>query len=165
MVSDGSSADVASFDVFLCHSSTDAALVHAIYCYLSNQGKAVYVDWIHHGRKAVPPRPHQLAKRLKASLRQSDTLLYLHTSASCFSQWCPWEVGFFDAHRPGHIFVADLTQAPRPNFIVPYPEWPNALPHSVFADKLTRCPAPMTDCSTLKCSTTPLAVSAPNPSL
>lgn len=106
----------ATFDVFLSHSILDAELVLGAKLRLEDQGFTVYVDWItdrHLDRTKVSP---STAKTLRARMKQSTMLVYVHSSNASLSKWCPWELGYFDALKGGNVFIMPITSSGRDPF-------------------------------------------------
>ncbi|MGB0913952.1 MAG: toll/interleukin-1 receptor domain-containing protein [Phaeobacter italicus] len=144
-----------SFDVFLCHSTHDAALVSWVFHHLTRKRLSVYIDWVADRAADGAPDHETLAPLLKQRMRRAKRLLYLRTPNGDLSRWCAWEIGYFDALHPNQVFVADLTHAPRANFLRHYPTWPHPLPMPVSAGSLTPCPTKTTACYTSTASTRP----------
>ncbi|WP_445147298.1 toll/interleukin-1 receptor domain-containing protein [Dyella sp. Tek66A03] len=93
-----------SFDVFLSHSRLDSELVLGIKVILESAGQSVYVDWIDDpllDRSRVTPTT---AETLRVRMRQSQSLIYIHSANASTSRWMPWELGYFDGYR-GHVAV------------------------------------------------------------
>lgn len=100
-----------TFDVFLCHSRIDAALVVSFAKMLEAAGLSVYIDWIvdHHSRLLGVSASN--AKLIKVRMAQCRRMIYLHTPNASTSKWCPWEVGCFDGmEKP--IYVALIANSP-----------------------------------------------------
>lgn len=79
---------------FLCHSHKDRALVEKLIAYLAEKGITLYVDWLDHEMPPMPTR--ETAARIQAKIQDLDLFLYLATSNSSASKWCPWEIGYGD---------------------------------------------------------------------
>lgn len=106
-----------SFDVFLCHAVQDADVVLGVKHALERQGLSVYVDWIDDrqlDRRHVTPAT---ADTLRNRMNRSGFLLYASTSAAATSRWMPWELGYFDGHRPDSVGVLPLLQHPTERFV------------------------------------------------
>lgn len=87
---------------FFCHSHKDKDLVLGLRTIFEKKGIELYVDWTDH---TMPPTPNRLtAKKLQDKIRKVDVFLYLVTSNSMKSTWCPWEIGFADAINK-NIFI------------------------------------------------------------
>lgn len=100
--------DTEKFDIFLSHSIADAELVLGVKYLLEQRGLKVYVDWKNDAqldRSAVTP---ETADLLRNRMGQSASLLYLSTEAASNSKWMPWELGYFDGLRGGHVAVMPL---------------------------------------------------------
>jgi len=49
---------------------------------------------------SMPEKPNRTtADRIKQRIRDLDYFLFLATSNSITSRWCPWEIGFADPHK------------------------------------------------------------------
>jgi hypothetical protein len=83
---------------FLCHSHKDVALAPGIAKLLRDAGWSVYVDW------ADPSMPETssrvTAQRIKDKIVACQWFLFLATSNSMASRWCPWEIGYADGRKP-----------------------------------------------------------------
>lgn len=95
------------YDIFLSHSSEDAALVEQARGELGTLGYRVFLD-----SEALPTvRPDQVtpetAKALRDAMRECASLVYLISSRSSSSRWMPWELGFFDGSC-GRVFVLPM---------------------------------------------------------
>jgi hypothetical protein len=98
------------FDVFLSHAREDAEIVLGVVGLLELLGKTVYVDWISDvqlDRSKVTPLH---ASVLRSRMRSSASLLYLTTANSVQSIWMPWELGYFDGHKPGHVAILPVLE-------------------------------------------------------
>lgn len=108
--------DTDRFDIFLSHSIKDDELVLGVKYLLEQRGLKVYVDWTDDpqlDRSAVTPETADLLRR---RMRQSASLLYLSTDAASNSKWMPWELGYFDGFRNGHVAVMPLVDSPNDKF-------------------------------------------------
>jgi hypothetical protein len=79
---------------FLCHSHNDAKLAKGLQAFLQAQEWEVYIDWDDTTMPATPSR--ETAERIQQRIRQLDWFLFLATSGSVASRWCPWEIGYAD---------------------------------------------------------------------
>ena len=99
-----------TYDVFLSHSFADADVVLGVYAFLVGKGKTVYVDWIEDKgldrAKVTPATADVLRKRMRSSL----SLVYASSNNAEKSKWMPWELGFFDAYRPGTVSIMPLVE-------------------------------------------------------
>lgn len=79
---------------FLCHSHKDRELALGLQQLLKEQGMDLYIDW---QDASMPEEPDaHTAARLRNVIRGADVFLFLATSNSMSSRWCPWELGFAD---------------------------------------------------------------------
>lgn len=84
--------------VFLCHSHPDAELVKGFVTLLREAGWRAYVDW---ADTEMPGKPNRVtAARLQEKIVAADYFLYLATSNSATSRWCPWEIGYANGKKP-----------------------------------------------------------------
>lgn len=82
---------------FLCHSHQDRDLVQGLINLLTRAGWHVYVDWMD---SSMPTKPNRTtADKIKKRIRELDYFLFLATSNSVSSRWCPWEIGYADPHK------------------------------------------------------------------
>ena len=82
---------------FLCHSHKDRSLVTGISNLLIKAGWRIYIDWLD---GSMPNKPNRdTANKLKKRIREMDYFLFLATSNSVNSRWCPWEIGYADTHK------------------------------------------------------------------
>jgi hypothetical protein len=109
-------SSTARFDVFLSHARLDAVEVLGVKNILENQGLTVYVDWIEDpqlDRTHVTP---STAAHLRSRMRQCDSLIFATSDSSPDSKWMPWELGYFDGYKPGHIAVLPLVDTSTQGF-------------------------------------------------
>ena len=79
---------------FLCHSHKDKDLVEKTALMLKRAGWNVYIDW---ADDTMPIKPNQeTAKKIQTKIKDSNYFLFLATSNSTSSKWCPWEIGYAD---------------------------------------------------------------------
>jgi len=100
-----------TFDVFLSHSYLDAVLIEGIRQLLVQAGLSVYVDWIEDPQLDRSAVTAATAALLRQRLRRCSSLIFVTSRNSSASKWMPWELGFFDAYRPGHVAILPLVQA------------------------------------------------------
>jgi hypothetical protein len=68
-------------------------LQHLLY----EQGLDLYIDW---QDSTMPDRPNaETAERLRKRIVDNTWFLFLATSNSMTSRWCPWELGFADGKK------------------------------------------------------------------
>lgn len=72
---------------------------------LEDMGKKVYVDWMNDPELDRSQVNKHTAERLRARMNQSDSLLYLASDNASNSKWMPWELGYFDGHKPGKVAI------------------------------------------------------------
>jgi hypothetical protein len=87
---------------FLCHSHKDEELVKGLLAYLEEVGIDIYVDW---KDNAMPETPTcETARRIQSKIKSTGIFLFLATSNSKASRWCPWEIGYADSSSKS-IFI------------------------------------------------------------
>jgi hypothetical protein len=83
---------------FLCHSSKDNNAARGLVSLLQKAGWDVYVDY---EDAALPEKPDRTtADRIQQKIKSTDFFVFLATSNSVVSRWCPWEIGFADGCKP-----------------------------------------------------------------
>lgn len=87
-----------SYDIFLSHSSIDKNEILKLKVLLNAQNINIYVDWVN-DRESLRRELTNVdtAQVIIERLKNSKCLLYIHTEASLFSKWTPWELGYFHA--------------------------------------------------------------------
>lgn len=96
------------YDVFLSHSFEDAETIYLLYNYLRSFGWSVYVDWIVDSQLDRQKVTKSTANLLKLQMTRSKTLIYASSQASKESKWMPWELGFFDGHKPNKVAILPI---------------------------------------------------------
>ncbi len=82
---------------FLCHSHHDRELALGLQVYLREQGLDLYIDW---QDSTMPLQPNaETAAKLRQRILDCDWFLFLVTSNSTASRWCPWELGYADGKK------------------------------------------------------------------
>ena len=79
---------------FLCHSHKDQTLALKLIALFAERRVDLYVDWMDSEMPSTPTR--ETASRIQAKIEELDLFLYLATSNSSNSSWCPWEIGYGD---------------------------------------------------------------------
>jgi len=104
------------FDVFLSHSVDDSDLVLGVMVLLQKQGLKVYVDWVVDTKLDRNSVNKETAAALRERMKSSSSLMYIATGNSSNSKWMPWELGFFDGHKPGQVAVLPVLDSENQNF-------------------------------------------------
>jgi hypothetical protein len=104
------------FDIFLSHSVSDYDLVLGVKTLLEEQGLEVYVDWIVDSQLSREHVDKTTAETLRMRMKQSKSLMYIATENSSQSKWMPWELGFFDGHKPGCVAILPLVDYENQSF-------------------------------------------------
>jgi hypothetical protein len=80
---------------FLCHSHKDQELAKGLQVLLKESGWDLYIDW---KDNELPSSPNKAtASKIKSKIESTDWFLFLATSNSTLSRWCPWEIGYADS--------------------------------------------------------------------
>ncbi|MBN8489062.1 MAG: toll/interleukin-1 receptor domain-containing protein [Burkholderiales bacterium] len=82
---------------FLCHSHLDKELAEGLQVWLAEQGVDLYIDWKDSTMPETPDR--ETALRIQRRIVECDWFLFLATSNSKASRWCPWELGYADGKK------------------------------------------------------------------
>lgn len=82
---------------FLCHSHKDHELAKGLQVMLKENGWDLYIDWEDTEMPSTPNK--ETANRIKDKIKTSDWFLFLATTNSTQSRWCPWEIGFADSTK------------------------------------------------------------------
>lgn len=99
-----------TFDVFLSHSSAEPEeILLGIKAFLEDAGLKVYVDKYSDPYLSPEAVTRETAVVLRGRMRQSLTLLYVHSQHSTKSRWMPWELGFFDGYK-GRVGIFPVTR-------------------------------------------------------
>jgi hypothetical protein len=97
-----------TYDVFLSHSYQDADLIHSIKTLIESLSLRVYVDWIDDAGLDRTEVTRGTAKVLRERMKSCSSLVYVHSSNAKESVWMPWELGYFDGFKPGHVWILPL---------------------------------------------------------
>lgn len=95
------------FDIFLSHAVRDAEMVLGLKDILEATGRTVYIDWVDDPALDRSQVSGKTAEVLRKRMRESKSLLYLHTQNSRVSRWMPWELGFFDGLK-GNVAILPI---------------------------------------------------------
>jgi hypothetical protein len=96
------------YDVFLSHAYQDADVILGVKTIIESLGLTVYVDWLEDGGLDRSQVTAKTAEILRARMRQSASLAYVHTAQSPDSKWMPWELGYFDGFKPNFVWILPL---------------------------------------------------------
>ena len=96
------------YDVFLFHSYQDADAIHGVRSIIESLNLTVYVDWIDDGGLDRGSVSAKTAQVLRERMKTSSCLVYVHSSNAAHSVWMPWELGYFDAFKPNHVWILPL---------------------------------------------------------
>jgi hypothetical protein len=109
------SATTKTYDIFLSHSSGDAALVTGLKLELEDLGYSVYVDWIEDPKLSRANVTKDTALVLQARMKQCKALLYAFSENAVNSKWMPWELGYFDGIK-GTVAVLPISRTSKSSF-------------------------------------------------
>jgi hypothetical protein len=98
------------FHIFLSHSSRDADLVRGIKIRLEAERLSVYVDWIDDPQLDRSRVTRATAQTLRRRMNQCEFLVYAASQASPDSRWMPWELGYFDGRKQGHVGIFPIVE-------------------------------------------------------
>ncbi|WP_186185279.1 TIR domain-containing protein [Burkholderia gladioli] len=105
-----------TFDVFLSHSSAEPEdILLGVKGLLEDRGLNVYVDKYSDPQLSPDEVTRETAEILRGRMKQSNTLLYVHSRHSKKSRWMPWELGFFDGLK-GAVGILPVTQKQEATF-------------------------------------------------
>ncbi len=123
------------FDVFLCHSSLDAKVIHGLMLRLQSLGLQVYVDWVVDAQLDRYSVTSATADLLRTRMRNSDCLLYAESENANKSKWTPWELGFADGLH-GRAGIVPITQQATASDHYPGQEYMGLYPYLVDGSNL-----------------------------
>ena len=104
------------FNIFLSHSSAEPEeIILGVKSFLEDRGLSVYVDRYSDPQMSPDNVSRDTARILRSRMRNSEILLYIHSSYSKTSRWMPWELGFFDGLK-GKVGVIPVTRNQEENF-------------------------------------------------
>jgi len=109
------SSTTKTYDIFLSHSSSDAALVTGLKLELEDLGYSVYVDWIEDPKLSRANVTKDTALVLQARMKQCKALLYAFSENAVNSKWMPWELGYFDGIK-GTVAVLPISRTSKSSF-------------------------------------------------
>jgi hypothetical protein len=107
----------ATYDIFLCHSFSDAAIVLGAKRLLEEAGRSVYVDWVDDAQIDRSRVSAATAEVLRQRMQACRSLVYATSPSSPQSKWMPWELGYFDGSRGGlNVAIMPLVRGARDVF-------------------------------------------------
>lgn len=86
------------FDIFISYNFNDQGVIRGVYNELTEMGFKVYVDFIIDPDLNRQNVTLETAKRIRARLENSKSLLYAQSPNAEMSRWMPWELGVVDGH-------------------------------------------------------------------
>lgn len=90
--------DSTKFDIFISYNFNDQDVIRGVYNELTEMGFKVYVDFIIDPELDRQNVTIETAKRIRARLENSKSLLYAQSPNAAMSRWMPWELGVVDGH-------------------------------------------------------------------
>lgn len=93
------------YNIFLSHSKLDEELILGVREELTEKGYSVYIDWIDDPQLNRTDVSKNTANRLREMMKCSDCMLFATSANSPNSKWMPWELGFFDGHKPKKVAI------------------------------------------------------------
>ncbi len=105
-----------TYDVFLSHSFSDADLILGAKKILERQGFTVYVDWIEDPQLNRNNVTKETALHIKGRMHSCKRLVYATSENAKHSKWMPWELGYFDGHKPGQVAIMPLMESEYEDF-------------------------------------------------
>lgn len=88
-----------TYDIFLSHSYLDADEIDALYEEIKEMGFSVYIDWKEDRQLDRSNVTKETANTLRERMNNCKCLLFITTSNSTSSKWCPWELGYVDGKK------------------------------------------------------------------
>lgn len=88
-----------TYDVFLSHSYFDADEIDVLYEEIKEMGFSVYIDWKEDRQLDRSNVTKETANTLRERMNVCKCLLFVTTSNSSNSKWCPWELGYLDGKK------------------------------------------------------------------
>jgi len=96
------------YDIFLSHAYQDADVIYGIKSIIEKLGLKVYVDWMNDPALDRGKVTAQTAQILRDRMQNCSSLVYVHSPNATQSVWMPWELGYFDGHKPKHLWILPL---------------------------------------------------------
>lgn len=100
-----------NYDVFLSHSFKDAELVLGVKLLIERSGRSVYVDWIDDPTLDRSNVTKATAATLRHRMKSCNSLIFATSENSSASKWMPWELGYFDGHKPDKVSILPLVES------------------------------------------------------
>lgn len=100
-----------TFDVFLCHSSSDIEEILRLKSYLlSKYKKKAYVCEVDDPQLNPAKANKKTAETLQQRMRSSNELYFVLSKNTQKSIWMPWELGYFDGIKNKKIEIFPLIE-------------------------------------------------------
>lgn len=100
---------VETFDIFLCHSSSDIDEIVKLKSYLlTKYNKKAYVCEVDDPQLNPAKANKETAKTLQKRMKASTELYFVLSKNTQKSIWMPWELGYFDGTKNKNIKIFPL---------------------------------------------------------
>lgn len=100
---------VETFDIFLCHSSSDIDEIVKLKSYLlTKYNKKAYVCEVDDPQLNPAKANKETAKTLQGRMKASTELYFVLSKNTQKSIWMPWELGYFDGTKNKNIKIFPL---------------------------------------------------------
>lgn len=98
-----------TFDIFLCHSSSDIDEIIKLKSYLLKKyNKKAYVCEVDDPQLNPAKANKETAKILQERMKASEELYFVLSKNTQKSIWMPWELGYFDGRKHKNIKIFPL---------------------------------------------------------
>ena len=113
------------FDIFISYNINDKDIIRGVYNELTEMGFKVYVDFIIDPDLNRSNVTIDTAKKIRARLENSRSLIYAQSPNAAMSRWMPWELGVVDGHTKKcailPIFASETTVYSKQEYLKLYP--------------------------------------------
>ncbi len=118
------------YDVFISYSYIEKQSAILITELLQKIGYSVYIDLRDDTINKRQTVNKETAERIIQNMKICKSLLFLHTKATKNSQWCPWELGFFNGFR-NRCAIIPLTE--KNNEVIEHQEFLSLYPYVEYS--------------------------------
>ena len=113
------------FDIFISYNINDKEIIRGVYNELTEMGFKVYVDFIIDPDLNRSNVTIDTAKKIRARLENSRSLIYAQSPNAAMSKWMPWELGVVDGHTKRcailPIFTIETNNYSKQEYLKLYP--------------------------------------------
>jgi len=99
-----------NYDIFLCHSFSDAKAILGLKEYFGKLGFSTYVDWDDDPQLDRTRVNKKTVDILRKRMKNSRCLFFASSDNSSFSKWMPWELGYFDGFK-SKVAICPITES------------------------------------------------------